>query len=89
MRVVLTLFTLNHLGLLWFESFIYGVMEDPVRSGAAPGYGIVYALLIFPFQFMFELSLIVALIYQVFIVRRWQANIVFWLASMLTFVAIF
>lgn len=48
-----------------------------------------HSLLIFLFQFMFELLLIDALIYQMFIVRRWQANIVFWLASMLTFVAIF
>lgn len=55
MRVVLVALTLNHFIYLYFENFIEGVMNNASTAGQAPGYGIVYALLIFPFQLFFEL----------------------------------
>lgn len=84
MRVVLVTLTLNHFIYLYFENFIEGVMNNASTAGQAPGYGIVYALLIFPFQLFFELVLFSALFYQVFIVRQWHASMWYWSPFLLT-----
>ena len=70
MKVVLVVLALNHFIYLYFEHFIEGVMSNPSTAGQAPGYGIVYSLIIFPFQFFLELVCIVALLYQVLVVRN-------------------
>lgn len=84
MRVVLVALTLNHFIYLYFENFIEGVMNNASTAGQAPEYGILYALLIFPFQLFFELVLFAALFYQVFIVRQWHASMWYWSPFLLT-----
>lgn len=88
MRIVLILFTLNHLGYLYFESFIEGVMSNVSTAGQAPGYGLAYGLILFPIQFLLELVLFAALLYQVLVVRQWRANFFLWLACIGTFLSI-
>lgn len=88
MRIVLILFTLNHLAFLYFESFIEGVMSNASIAGQAPGYGLAYGLIIFPIQFLLELVLFAALLYQVAVVRQWRANPVLWLACIGTLFSI-
>ncbi|MGR5528464.1 hypothetical protein ACPV40_02210 [Vibrio alfacsensis] len=88
MRVVLILFTLNHLVYLYFDRFIEGVMSNVTTAAQAPGYGLAYGVIIFPIQFLLELVLFAALLYQVFVVRQWRANLVLWLACIGTFFSI-
>ena len=84
MRFVLVALTLNHFIYLYFEHFIEGVMSNPSEAGQAPGYGMVYSLLIFPFQLFLELVLIVALLYQTLVVRQWKGGIWYWSPFLLT-----
>ncbi len=84
MRIVLVVLTLNHFVYLYFEHFIESVMSNANTAGQAPGYGMVYALLMFPFQFFLELVLLVALFYQVLVVRQWRASIWHWSPFLLT-----
>ncbi len=84
MRIVLVLLTLNHLIYLSFECLIESVMSNASTAGRAPGYGIVYGLLIFPVQFLAELVLFVALLYQVLVVRQSQVNVWYWSCFVLT-----
>lgn len=85
MRIVLILLLLNHACFLGFEQFIEGVMSEPKTAGQAPGYGIFYALLVFPLQLFAELLLAVALFYQAFIVKKWQASLFLWAGVVVTF----
>ncbi|CAE6907830.1 hypothetical protein ACOMICROBIO_LKFPLAJE_01852 [Vibrio sp. B1FIG11] len=88
MRFVLVALTLNHFIYLYFEHFIDGVMSNPSEAGQASGYGMVYSLLIFPFQLFLELVFIVALLYQTLIVRQWKASIWYWSTFSLTLLLI-
>ena len=88
MRFVLVALTLNHFIYLYFEHFIDGVMSNPSEAGQAPGYGMVYSLLLFPFQFFLELVLIVALLYQTLVVRQWKGSIWYWSPFLLTLLLI-
>lgn len=88
MRCVLVVLTLNHFIYLYFEHFIEGVMSNPSEAGQAPGYGMVYSLLIFPFQLFLELVLIVALLYQTLVVRQWKGSIWYWSPFLLTLLLI-
>ena len=78
MRFVLVALTLNHFMYIYFDHFIVGIMSSPSEQGQAPGYGMVYSLLIFPFQFFLELVFIVALIYQTLVVRKWKGILWYW-----------
>ena len=84
MRFVLVLLTLNHFIYLYFGYFIDGVMSNPGEAGQAPGYGIVYALLIFPVQLLLELVFIIALLYQFLVVHQWRASIWYWSPFLVT-----
>ena len=84
MRFVLVAITLNHFIYLYFKHFIDGVMSNPSEAGQAPGYGMVYSLLVFPFQLFLELVLIVALLYQALVARRWKGSIWYWSPFLLT-----
>ena len=88
MRFVLVALTLNHFIYLYFEHFIDGVMSNPSEAGQAPGYGMVYSLLVFPVQLFLELVLIVALLYQTLVVRRWKGSILYWSPFLLTLLLI-
>ncbi len=88
MRFVLVALTLNHFIYLYFEYFIDGVMSNPSEVGQAYGYGMVFSLLIFPFQLFLELVFIVALLYQTLIVRQWNASIWYWSTFSLTLLLI-
>ncbi len=88
MRFVLVALTLNHFIYLYFEHFIDGVMSNSSEAGQAPGYGMVYSLLLFPFQLFLELVLIVALLYQTLVVRQWKGSIWYWSPFLLTLLLI-
>ncbi len=84
MRFVLVVLTLNHFIYWYFGYFIDGVMSNPSEAGQAPGYGIVYSLLIFPFQILLELVFIAALLYQALVVHKWRASIWYWSLFLVT-----
>lgn len=88
MRFVLVVLTLNHFIYLYFEHFIDSVMSNPSEAGQAPAYGMVYSLLLFPFQLFLELVLIVALLYQTLVVRQWKGSIRYWSPFLLTLLLI-
>ena len=88
MRFVLVALTLNHFIYLYFEHFIDGVMSKPSEADQAPWYGMVYSLLVFPVQLFLELVLIVALLYQTLVVRRWKGSIWYWSPFLLTLLLI-
>lgn len=83
-NIVLVLLTANHFIYLYFDCFIENVVSSDGGAGEASLYGLAYGFLIFPFQFLLELALFFAFLYQVLIVRQWRASIWCWSTFLLT-----
>lgn len=91
MKILLTLLILNHSVLICFELYIESIMvsTDSQMSGRATGYGMLYALIVFPSQFLFEILLIVRLAYQMFFVKHIKAHPILWIAAVGSFFIMF
>lgn len=68
-NIVLVLLTVNHFIYLYFEHSIENVVSSGGGAGEDSLYGLAYGFLILPFQFLLELALFFAFLYQVLIVR--------------------
>ncbi|PNH90668.1 hypothetical protein C1M59_16115 [Vibrio diazotrophicus] len=88
-NIVLVLLTVNHFIYLYFEHSIENVVSSGGGAGEASLYGLAYGFLILPFQFLLELALFFAFLYQVLIVRQWRASILYWSTFLLTLFLIF
>ncbi len=89
MNIVLVLLTVNHFIYLYFEHSIENVVSSGGGAGEALLYGLAYGFLILPFQFLLELVLFFAFLYQVLIVRQLRASIWYWSTFLLTLFLIF
>lgn len=56
--------------------------------GQAPGYGILYALVIFPSQVLLEALLVVGFAYQIFFVKHMKAHPILWIAAVGSFLMV-
>ncbi|WP_045423197.1 hypothetical protein [Vibrio jasicida] len=83
MKVLLALLILNHTAFICFELHIESMMmsADSRVHGLAPGYGILYALVIFPGQALLEALLVIGLAYQMFFVKHIKAHPILWIAA--------
>ena len=84
MKTVLYFLIINHLIYLAFGVFIVGITSDPQTADTASGFGMIYALVVFPIQLLAEIALIGAFIYQLLIVRNWRATPVLWVSFVVT-----
>lgn len=83
MKVLLALLILNHTVFICFELYLESMMmsTDSRVYGQAPGYGMLYALVIFPGQVLLEALLVVGLVYQMFFVKHMKAHPILWIAA--------
>lgn len=90
MKILLALLILNHTVFICFELYIESMMmsADSRVHGQAPGYGILYALVIFPSQVLLEALLVVGLAYQMFFVKHMKAHPILWIAAVGSFLMV-
>ncbi|GLT13773.1 hypothetical protein [Vibrio algivorus] len=83
MKVLLALLILNHTVFICFELYLESMMmsTDSRVYGQAPGYGMLYALVIFPGQVLLEALLVIGLVYQMFFVKHMKAYSILWIAA--------
>lgn len=80
MKTVLVLFVINHLCFYMFTELFNGTMSEASGNNYASMMGLVYVFIGFPLQLLIELLLIIGFGYQIFEVRKYQANAALWLA---------
>lgn len=80
MKTVLVLFVINHLCFYMFTEFFNGTMSEASGNSYGTMVGLAYVFIGFPVQLLIELLLIIGFGYQIFKVRKYQANGALWLA---------
>lgn len=87
LNVLLAAATINHCVLIGFICFIDDLMASSA-SELAGGYGMVYGLVVFPFQVVIEGAIVIAIFYQLVTGHVTSSRLSLWLVCAISFIAV-